>query len=179
LQAPAERIEHWKRALGSEPQFRIGISWRGSPRHFHDHWRSVSLECFAPLAKVPGVSLVSLQKGPGSEEVAALGGRFAVWQTAEDEPSDPAEALLNTAGLMSCLDLVISVDTAVGHLAGALGLPVWLAVSALPDWRWLRRGTNTAWYPTMRLYRQQKLGKWRKVFARVARDLRKRVAHER
>ena len=175
LRAPAERIEHWRRALGSEPLYRIGISWRGSARHAHDHWRSVPLERFAPLAAVPGVSLVSLQKGPGSEEVAALGGRFAVWQTSDDEPSDSAEALLNTAALMSCLDLVVSVDTAVAHLAGALALPVWLAVSALPDWRWLRRGRETAWYPTMRLYRQQKLSKWRKVFARMARDLRKRV----
>jgi hypothetical protein len=135
----------------------------------------VPLERFAPLAAVPGVSLVSLQKGEGSEEVAALDGRFAVWQSTEDEPADSAEALLNTAALMNCLDLVISVDTAVGHLAGALGRPVWLAVAALPDWRWLRRGTQTVWYPTMRLYRQRKLSKWRSVFARMARDLRKQV----
>jgi len=179
LRAPAERIAHWRRALGSEPRYRIGISWRGSSRHTHDHWRSVSLERFAPLAAVPGVSLVSLQKGPGSEEVAALDGRFAVWQSTEDEPVDLADALLNTAALMSCLDLVISVDTAVAHLAGALARPVWMAVAALPDWRWLRRGSRTPWYPTMRLYRQKKLSKWKDVFARMARDLKNGVGAER
>ncbi|HEX4148158.1 MAG TPA: tetratricopeptide repeat-containing glycosyltransferase family protein, partial [Pirellulales bacterium] len=179
LHAPAERIEHWRSVLGSEPRFRIGISWRGSPRHAHDHWRSVPLDYFAPLAAVPGVSLVSLQKGPGSEEIAALDGRFAVWQSNDDEPADSAEGLVNTAALMSCLDLVITVDTALAHLAGALARPVWTAVAALPDWRWLRRGSRTVWYPTMRLYRQRKLSRWRKVFARMTRDLRRHVARQR
>ena len=174
LKAPAERIEHWRRVLGSEPGFRVGISWRGSPRHAHDHWRySVPLE-FSPLAAVPGVSLVSLQKGPGSEEVARLDGRFAVWQSPKRNPAigrGPAEH----GRLMSCLDLVITVDTAVAHLAGALAVPVWTAISALPDWRWLRRGLRTVWYPTMRLYRQRKLKCWRKMFARMTRDLRRQL----
>lgn len=99
-----------------------------------------------------------------------------MWEPTGSQASDTADRLTDTAALICCLDLVVSVDTAIGHLAGALGVPVWLALSALPDWRWLRHGQRTVWYPTMRLYRQQKLGGWRKVFARMARDLPERVA---
>ena len=136
------------------------------------------LESFAPLADVPGVALISLQKGPGSDEVAALDGRFSVWQSTEPEPASEADGLRNTAALMNCLELVVCVDTATAHLAGALGLPVWTLISDMPDWRWLRRGERTVWYPTMRLYRQQKLGDWRPVFARIAADLRQLVGQK-
>jgi hypothetical protein len=173
LRVPVERIEHWRQVLGSEPLFRVGIVWRGSPRHHHDHWRSVLLECFAPLAEVPSVALIGLQKGPGSEEVAVLGDHLKVWQLSEPEPATEGEGLLDTAALLSCLDLVVSVDTAPAHLAGALGLPVWMIVSAMPDWRWLNQGEQSVWYPSMRLYRQQSLGDWQPVFARVAEDVRK------
>ncbi|HEY5314225.1 MAG TPA: tetratricopeptide repeat-containing glycosyltransferase family protein [Pirellulales bacterium] len=174
LRAPSEHIERWRHALGEDSRFRVGVAWRGSPSHAHDHWRSVSLESFAPLAAVTEVALVSLQKGPGHEEVTQFNGHLSVRHIAEDGPLDEAESLLSTAGLMCCLDLVICVDTAVAHLAGALGRPVWVALPAVPDWRWLKRGNTTPWYPSMRLYRQRKLGNWKGVFARMARDLRRR-----
>ncbi len=171
LRAPRERIEHWRAKLGPEPTFRVGVVWRGNPRHSHDHWRSVRLELFEKLARVPGVSLVSLQQGLGREELSEIGDRFRIWHANEGISANDSDGLVDTAALMSCLDLVISVDTALAHLAGALALPTWLAVPALPDWRWLRSGERTVWYPTMRLFRQRTLGEWRPVFSRMAHDL--------
>jgi ADP-heptose:LPS heptosyltransferase len=154
----------------------VGIAWQGNPKHAQDHWRSAPLAQFAPLAAVPGVELVSLQQGPGAEQARASGSRFAVRQVAEGDLDGPDAAFLDTAALMTCLDLVVTVDTALAHLAGALDVPVWVALSALPDWRWLREGERTAWYANMRLFRQRKLGQWSWVFRRMARELRRRGA---
>jgi hypothetical protein len=154
---------------------RVGIVWQGNPRFQGDRWRSAPLEAFAPLARVEGVELVCLQKGPGLEQVEALHGRFTVTPP-EGEVDGAGGAFLDTAALMKCMDLVVCVDTAAGHLAGALGVPVWLALSAVADWRWRRKGDDTVWYPSMRLFRQRVLGEWDEVFARMAEALRTQVA---
>src|SRR5262249_46611746 len=146
---------------------RIGIAWQGNRYHKWDRHRSIPLVQFAPLARLPGVELVSLQKGYGSEQVAALAGRFHVTEPAGDGSATP-EAFLDTAAIMKRLDVVITVDTAIAHLAGGLGVPVWVALSTITDWRWLQKRDDSPWYPTMRLFRQSQLGDWAPVFERMA-----------
>ena len=115
--------------------------------------------------------LISLQKGGGAEQLAEIHGLFPVTDfTSElDEQSGP---FMDTAALMKNLDLVITSDTAAAHLAGALGVPVWVALPFAPDWRWLLDRRECPWYPTMRLFRQKMIGGWSEVFARVAAELR-------
>jgi hypothetical protein len=120
------------------------------------------------------VRLVSLQKGPGSEQVAALADRFELIELGAGLDADGA--FLDTAAVMRSLDLVISSDTAVAHLGGALGARVWLALARVPDWRWMLDREDSPWYPTMRLLRQRGDGGWPELFARIAADLRNLVA---
>ncbi len=135
LRADPALVEHWRAQLAARPGFKVGIAWKGSDKHKRDHARSIPLEAFEPLARVPGVRLVSLQKGAGGEQVRALAGRFPVAELPGlDEASGP---FVDTAAVLCCLDLVVCCDTALGHLAGALGVPCWLALTAVPDWRWL------------------------------------------
>jgi hypothetical protein len=133
----------------------------------------VPLTQFAPLAAVPGVRLISLQKGAGSEQLAALGGLFPVVDLGDR--LDAGGPFLDTAALMKGLDLVVTCDTAVAHLAGALGVPVWVALALAPDWRWLLGRQDSPWYPTMRLFRQARRGEWGDVFARIAAALDQRA----
>lgn len=123
---------------------------------------------------MPGVRLISLQKGFGSEQIEACREMVPVeqWSDAADLT---AEALLDTAAAMKNLDLIIAVDTAVAHLAGALGVPVWVAMPLACDWRWLLDREDTPWYPTMRLFRQRELGDWEDVVARMAKALHERA----
>ena len=116
---------------------------------------------FAPLAEVPGVRLFSLQKGDGRNSCAALAGQFPVTDLGSrfGDLADTAAALVN-------LDLVVTVDTALAHLAGALGVPVWVAVPVAPDWRWLLGREDSPWYPSMRLFRQIRSGAWAETFTR-------------
>ena len=131
--------------------------------------RSIPLKCFAPLAEVQGVRLLSLQKGPGSEQLAEVDNRFMVIDLTSR--LDQEGAFLDTAAVMHSLDLVITSDTATAHLAGALGVPVWLALCAAPDWRWMLERTDSPWYPSMRLFRQRTLGDWQVVFENMAAEL--------
>jgi tetratricopeptide (TPR) repeat protein len=165
LSAEPERVAAWRRRLPPNGKFRVGIVWQGNPRFGMDRWRSVPLERFAPLAAVDGVELVSLQKGPGVEQLKSLRRGFAV--TELHGAVDAEGTFLDTAAVMKCLDLVVCVDTAAGHLAGALGLPVWLVISSVPDWRWLRDQAVPAWYRTMQLFRQPTLGEWEVTFRRL------------
>ena len=152
--------------LGSpERAFRIGISWQGNPANTRDRWRSVALERFAPLAAILGVKLISLQVGPGSEQLRQAP------DLAIDIGSELTD-LADTAAVLKNLDLVITVDTALAHLAGALGVPVWVALPFAPDWRWLLNREDSPWYPSMRLFRQPRLRDWEDVFARIASALR-------
>ena len=112
---------------------------------------------------------MSLQKGPGAEQVRAMAGRFPIVDFSERLDRDGA--FLDTAAVMKHLDLTITVDTSVAHLAGALGIPVWVAMSAIPDWRWMFQREDSPWYPSMRLFRQMRIGDWRPVFERMAAEL--------
>jgi tetratricopeptide (TPR) repeat protein len=148
--------------------FCVGIAWQGNPAFPQDCYRSIPLRAFAPLVQIPGVRLFSLQKGIGSEQLA--GAPFPV----EDLGAalDPGGgAFTDTAAAMLALDLMIVSDSAVAHIAGALGRPVWVMLPVAPDWRWLLGRDDTPWYPTMRLYRQGRLGEWDEVLERIARDL--------
>jgi tetratricopeptide (TPR) repeat protein len=168
LAAEPDRQGRWRKRLAGVPGFKVGIAWQGNPRHLWDGRRSAPLAAFAPLARVPGVSLVSLQKGPGAEQLREAG--LPVYDLGEE--LDPGEeAFLDTAAVMRCLDLVVTVDTAVAHLAGGLAVPVWVALATVADWRWLVGRERTPWYPTMRLFRQQVTGDWHAVFARMAQEL--------
>jgi len=156
-------IEHWRNRLASVPGFRVGIAWRGNPHHRGDRWRSVSLARFASLA-INGVSLVSLQKGPGSEQLQHFPG------LATDLGAELTD-LADTAAVLKNLDLVITVDTALAHLAGALAVKTWVALPYAPDWRWLLGRSDSPWYPSLRLFRQPQPGKWDDVFDQIGRAL--------
>lgn len=155
-------VAHWREELGGVRDFKIGIAWQGSPAHCGDRWRSVPLSYFAPLAAIEGVRLYSLQKNDGHEQLGqvSFGDRIV-------DLASRLESFADTAAAMKNLDLVICCDTSVAHLAGALALPVWLALPSVPDWRWLLDRDDTPWYPTMRLFRQHRRGDWQDVFARI------------
>ena len=161
-------------AVRQPSSVQVGIVWQGNPNHRLDRYRSIKLAEFAPLARIPGVQLVSLQKGPGAAQIEELPQLFPIWKPPIVEEMT-AEALLDTAALMKNLDLIICVDTGTAHLAGGLGLPVWTLLSAIGEWRWLLKREDSPWYPTMRLFRQQKLGRWRPVFHKIASELRKKA----
>jgi len=152
--------------------FKVGIAWQGSPKYRNDHERSVPLAHFAALARVPGVQLISLQIGPGIEQLACLAGLFPVTDLGShlDETAGP---FMDTAAVMKNLDLVVTSDTVIPHLAGALAVPVWVALPLAPDWRWLLEREDSPWYPSMRLFRQAERGNWTEVFERIAGELHK------
>jgi tetratricopeptide (TPR) repeat protein len=171
-------VAHWRRELAPVRGFRVGIAWQGSPRHAWDRHRSVSLTMFEPLAHVEGVRLISLQQNHGTEQVQALAGRFPV-VTLGELLDKTAGAFVDTAAIASQLDLIVTIDSAIGHLAGGLGVPVWLALHYTPDYRWLLHRADSPWYPTARLFRQSAPGDWPGVFAKMAEALRHRVATSR
>jgi tetratricopeptide (TPR) repeat protein len=162
LTAPPELAGAWRDRLASLPSgLRVGLSWSGSAQHVNDWARSIPFDALKAILGVPAVTFVSVQKDVRASDEAALSesgvADFRVWLT------DLAE----TAAMISELDLVITVDTSVAHLAGALGKPVWILLATRVDWRWLAEGTTSAWYPTARLFRQTKSGDWGSVLAEV------------
>ena len=161
LAAEPARVARWADHLGDRG-FRIGVAWQGSTGKI-DLGRSFPLSALAGIAALSGVRLISLQKNEGTEQLAELLGTMAV-ETLGDGFDTGDGAFLDTAAVMATLDLVITSDTAVAHLAGALGRPVWTALKQVPDWRWLLEGEECPWYPTMRLFRQQTRGDWAGVF---------------
>jgi hypothetical protein len=169
LSAEPARVEKWKSRLSKIEGFKIGVAWQGSKLNKSDRRRSFPLAALAPVAKRPGVALISLQKGDGNDQLAALC-EFTV-QTLGDDFDASGGAFLDTAAVMQNLDLVISADTSICHLAGALGVPVWLALAYVPDWRWRLCGERTPWYPTMRLFRQPALGDWPSVFEQMGQEI--------
>ena len=165
LAADAQRVSAWRAKLG--PGFKIGISWQGSPGFIHDRGRSIPLDAFAPLADLPEVRLISLQKRPGLEQIAKVPFRGRIEQVL-DASDTGDEAFLETAALISSLDLIVSSDSMNAHLAGALGRPTYVALRKIPDWRWLLGRDDCPWYPTARLFRQATEGDWADVFRRIA-----------
>jgi len=168
LHAEPRRIAEWQGRIGAAG-CKVGIAWQGS-RNRIDVGRSVALEMFAPLAGIPGVRLISLQKADTPTELPAHSPRFALEVLGAQFDSGP-QAFLDSAAVMSHLDLVITSDTALAHLAGALGRPTWLALKQVPDWRWFLERTDSPWYPTMRLFRQSRRGEWGGVFAAIGAEL--------
>ena len=174
LSARASLVRHWRASLGGGAGFKVGIAWQGSLGYSGDRFRSVPLVQFAPLA-FTGVELISLQRGYGAEQLAALAGEFAVRDLGDDFDRQHG-AFMDTAAVMRSLDLVVTSDTAVAHLAGALGVRGWVALPLSADWRWLRDRDDSPWYPTMRLFRQATFDDWPPVFARMAAELRQLVS---
>ncbi len=165
LWADPELTGKWRRELAATGGFKIGIAWQGARDFRMDRWRSIPLAQFAPLAGLPGVRLISLQKGFGSEQIATVD--FPVLDLS-GRLDDVAGAFMDTAAVLRNLDLVVTADTAIAHLAGALGAPVWVALQYSPNWRWLLDREDSPWYPTMRLFRQTTFGEWPDVFERMA-----------
>jgi Flp pilus assembly protein TadD len=156
LSAEATRQAIWAQRLQPLSGLRVGIAWQGNVQVERLIWargRSMPLNVLAPLAALAGVSLVSLQKGPGAEQLSAVDFRERVLDLGADLDGGP-DAFLDTAAVMANLDLVITTDTSIAHLAGALGRPTWVALNASPDWRWLLERSDSPWYPTLRLFRQ-------------------------
>jgi Glycosyltransferase family 9 (heptosyltransferase) len=174
LHAEADRVGLWTETLGSGG-FKVGIVWQGNPVFKNDRRRSVPIENFAPLAAIPGVRLISLQAIHGLDQLTRLPAGMAV-ETLGAKVTDNPEGLDEIAAVMANLDLVVTSDTAAAHLAGALGRPAWVALSHDPDWRWLRDRADSPWYPSMRLFRQQRPGDWPGVFAKITAALRDLVA---
>jgi tetratricopeptide (TPR) repeat protein len=161
-----DRVRYWRERLG-ETGYKVGICWQGS-RNKIDLGRSIPLQHFAALAQIPGVRLISLQKGYGTEQLASLPPLVQV-----ETPIDGMgpDALEDLAALMTNLNLVITSDTLVAHLAGALGIPTWIALKHAPDWRWMLEREDSPWYPTARLYRQKRSGDWGGVLAEIRQAL--------
>jgi tetratricopeptide (TPR) repeat protein/glycosyltransferase involved in cell wall biosynthesis len=144
----------------------VGVVWAGNPLHARDHLRSVPLGAMLQALNRPGVRLVSLQKGEGPEAELRAHGGAAILDLAPH-----LNDFRDTAAVMAQLDLVVTVDTSVAHLAGALGIPTWVLLPHVPDFRWMVDRTDSPWYPTMRLFRQSRPGDWEGVFQRVAQEL--------
>ena len=158
LKAEPALVTHWVRKLGDQG-FKIGITWRGADNGGVDSGRAFAVRHLEAIANIPGVRLISLQKGAKAlEQLSSLPPGMNV-EKLEDFDEGP-DAFVDTAAVMESLDLVISSDTAIAHLAGALGKPTWLAVKFVPEWRWRLKGADSPWYPTMRLFRQQAVGAW-------------------
>lgn len=168
LAPDADRVAMWRERIGPQGR-KIGIAWQGNPSAAAERGRSVPLKEFLPLARVPGIRLISLQKYHGLEQLKDAPDGLVVETL--DELDAEQDAFADTAAVLQSLDLVISSDTAIPHLAGALGRPVWLALQHVPDWRFQLTGEANLWYPSMRLFRQAKRGDWAGVFARMAQAL--------
>jgi tetratricopeptide (TPR) repeat protein len=172
LRADPQRARAWRERIGGQG-FRIGICWQGLKSRT-DMGRSFPLACLAPVAAIPGVRLISLQKNDGIEQLDHLPPGMTV-ETLARLDEGPG-AFLDTAAVMQHLDLVIASDTAVVHLAGALGRPAWVALQHVPDWRWGLERSDTPWYPSLELFRQGSRGDWAGVFAAMAGRLRRQTA---
>lgn len=163
LQAPPARVTKWAEKLGPAQNFRVGIVWRGNPKHANDVNRSLALARFQKIFAAETCEFVSLQVAPSKTESTLL--------AAHANCSDPTAAIADfsdTAAIISQLDLVLAVDTSVAHLAAALGKPTWILLPFSPDWRWLVNRDDSPWYPTVRLFRQPAIGDWDSVLATVA-----------
>jgi hypothetical protein len=153
--------------LGERQRARIGLVWSGNPKNYLDQRRSIRLADWIPHLP-PEFQYYQLQTQVRESDLEALDSSDSMFSFA-DELLD----FENTAALCECLDLVISIDTSLVHLSGALGQRTWLLLPSTPDWRWMREREDTPWYPSVKLYRQRTAGDWKEVFVRIAADLRR------
>jgi tetratricopeptide (TPR) repeat protein len=178
LFAQEELIHYWKEQIKNDHNFKIGICWDSSP--YYETFKSplsrksVPLELFAQLAHVSSISLYSLQKMNGVEQIQNLSHKTII-HTFQDFDNTHGR-FMDTAALITQLDLIITVDTSIAHLAGALGKPVWVLLPYVADWRWMINRTDSPWYPTMKLFRQQYPGLWQPVMDHIVQTLRTLVS---
>ena len=165
LHADADKRRYWRERLPGDG-FKVGIVWAGGPKLRNDRNRSCRLRYFASLSDIGTVRLIGIQKGKAAEQVKDLCAGIEVINHGPE-----LEDFTDTMGLIENLDLIISVDTAVAHLAGAMGKPVWLILPFSPDWRWFLNRSDSPWYPSMRIYRQKKKGDWASIFKQLGKDL--------
>jgi tetratricopeptide (TPR) repeat protein len=174
LAADPDRVAHWQTRLPAAPGLRVALAWAGNPRMETGRYlgRSPPLAALAPIMEIPGVSCISLQKGSGEEQLDAVpfGARILRLPGLDAGP----DAFLDTAAVLKCVDLVVTSDTSIAHLAGGLGVECWLCLMHEPDWRWMRQGGSTPWYASMRLFRQPAAGDWASVYSEVADALARR-----
>jgi hypothetical protein len=177
LKVSTALVDYWKRWLDEHCpagpkgcKIRVGINWQGNPQHHADVYRSVPLAVFQPLAEMPGVQLINLQFGHGTDQLDQHAFASSIFRLPDDV--DSQSAFTDTAAILASLDHVVTTDTAIAHLAGAVGgVPVHLILGQIPDWRWLLDGERSPWYPTMQLYRQTKFGHWDEVIAKIRRAI--------
>jgi len=173
IRAEPVRIKYWAKRF-PEPGFKVGLVWAGGAvdrqRVASLQLRSCQLQDLAPIAMIPDVALFGLQKGPGSAQIETLSPSFLMRNVGE-EFADFAD----TAGAIENMDLIISIDTSVAHLAGAMGKPTWVLLKFDADWRWLLERSDSPWYPSMRLFRQARNETWPTVIDRVTQALGARV----
>ena len=168
LSADPARVATWKSRLKPLQGLRVAIAWAGNPKMETGRYvgRSPPLAALAPLADLPGVNLISLQKDAGEQQLDTVPFARSIFRIPDLDTG--ADAFVDTAAILECVDLLITSDTAIAHLAGALGVPVWLCLMQEPDWRWMREGSRTPWYSSMRIFRQPTPGDWISVYAEVA-----------
>ncbi len=167
-----ESCNRWKTELEREPGLKIGIAWQGNPAHRTDRHRSIPLAHFAAIANISGIRLYSLQSGAGREQMSDVS---AGWPLID--LGDQLGDFHNTAAIVRNLDLVITCDSAPAHLAGALGVPAWVALAFAADWRWMLTRADSPWYPSMRLFRQSRPGDWQSVFQTIHNELAEFLRH--
>jgi hypothetical protein len=175
LQPSINLINFWKKQIHSQKRsMNIGIAWQGNPDHQADQFRSFALSYFEPLSRINDVRLFSLQRRHGLDQLSAWKGDSIVQF---DQNLDTSSgAFMDTAAIVSQLDLVITCDSAVAHLSGALGIPTWILLNYIPDWRWLLDRQDSPWYPQVRLFRQPTTGDWHSVFGQVSMALEQLMA---
>jgi len=169
LSADHAHLQKWSARIKKLPHPRIALAWAGNPAHDNDRNRSIALSALAPLLAMPA-SFISIQRDVRSADVAQLAATAQLTHLG-GELAD----LNDTAGVLAMCDLLITVDTAPAHLAGAMGRPVWVLVPFAPDWRWMLDGEITPWYPSARVFRQSALADWNAVIARAAAALQSRT----
>ncbi len=174
LQAEPAIVSRWQRALRNETKLKVGVVWAGNALHKGDKQRSIAAEAVLPRLVMPGVQLYSLQKETRPEDGAVL----ASLGTGIADLAPALGSFADTAAAVETLDLVISVDTSVAHMAGGLGRPVWMLLPYALDWRWMRDREDSPWYPTMRLFRQQRPRAWDSVIASAVTELARVAAGE-
>jgi len=165
LHADPELTRQWARRFDSDHRrLRIGLVWAGRPDQGNDCNRSMPLAALAPLAKLDGIDFYKLQIGDAARQTPPPGLNLI------DFTADLSD-FADTAAMLANLDLLITVDTAPAHLAGAMGRPTWTLLTQVPDWRWISDSSRCPWYPTMRLFRQSRRGDWNEIVQQVAREL--------
>ena len=168
LAADRLRVRQWSTHLGRTHRLRVALAWAGNPHMETGRYagRSPPLRALAPLTTLPDITFISLQKYAGEEQLDVVAFGHLIRRLPELDAGP--DAFVDTAAVLKCVDVLVTSDTAIAHLGGALAVPTWLCLMHEPDWRWMRRGSDTPWYTSLRLFRQPAPGDWTSVFAEVA-----------